>query len=206
MPIIYGIWADDARLPYYGSTTQTLAKRKKTHKGLYKLWKEKGDGSKCSSFDLFDAVGFDACQFEIVESLPDDISKDNLLLRERWNIENRPCINKHIPIRTDEEYVEYHRKYREERREEKQEYARQYHDTHKEEHKEYMREYHEEHKEEKKEYNQQYREAHKEELDEYQRQYYEAHKEEKKERARQRYARKRAERVEAFKALLKTDA
>lgn len=140
MPIVYGIWADDARLPYYGSTTKTLADRKAGHKYQYKLWKEEGSNN-FSCFAIFDAVGFDVCQFQIVEQLPDDISKDELLLRERWYIENCPCINKYIPIRTDEDYEEYHRKYREEHKEEKNNFMRQYHHSHKEQRKEYMRQY-----------------------------------------------------------------
>lgn len=160
MPIVYGIWADDARLPYYGSTMETLVDRQKNHKYQYELWKE-GITTKCMSFDLFDAVGFDACQFEIVEQLPEDTSKEDMLWRERWYIENCPCVNKYIPIRTDEEYKEYRR---------------------------------------------QYYEAHKEERDEYTRQYRKTHKEQIKEQRRQNRARKKAERVEAFKALLKTDA
>lgn len=55
------------------------------------------------SFDLFDAVGFDVCEFEVVEELPNDCTREQLLWRERWYIENCPCVNKLIPIRTDEE-------------------------------------------------------------------------------------------------------
>jgi hypothetical protein len=175
MPIIYGIWADDVRLPYYGSTILTISQRKAVHKNGYKKWK-KGNITKCCSFDLFHAVGFDACQFEIVERLPDDISNDDLRWRERWYIENCPCINKLIPIRTDEENVEYHR---------------QYNETH---------------KEEILENNRQYRETHRKELNQYWRNYYETHKEQRKEYQRRYNARKKAERIEAFKALLKTDA
>jgi len=131
MPIIYGIWADDARLPYYGSTRDTLAKRKTAHQELYNKWK-KGIKGKCSSFDLFDAVGFDACSFEVVERLPEDASKEDLLWRERWYIENCPCINKLIPIRTDDELKEYNTQYRKTHKNQRNQYQRQYRHINKE--------------------------------------------------------------------------
>jgi hypothetical protein len=151
-----------------------------------------GDVANCASFNLFDAVGFENCVFEIVEQLPEDCTKEQLLWRERWRIENCPCVNTYIPIRTADEYAEYHRNYREEHRDEKQEYAREYYATHKEKCSEKNRQYRDTHREKVSENNRQYRDTHREELSEYQRRYYEEHKEAKKERRRQNYARKKA--------------
>lgn len=110
MPLVYGIWADDARLPYYGSTDKTLAERRQLHKTQYKRWKE-GKIHGCAAFDLFDAVGFDACEFRIIEELPEDCSKEQRLWRERWYFDNCPCVNRNRPIRTKEEELEYNRTY-----------------------------------------------------------------------------------------------
>ena len=144
MPIIYDIWADDARLPYYGSAMTTLAERRRKHKALYKRWK-KDKGNYCSSFDLFDAVGFDACEFRVIEELPEECTKEQLLWRERWYFENCPCVNQQIPIRTREEILQYHRQYHAEhyteQRDDILERERQNYAKHRSAKLEYMRQY-----------------------------------------------------------------
>jgi len=179
MPIVYEILADDARLPYYGSAMTTLAERRRTHKNKYKDWKE-GKVRRCASFDLFDAVGFHACEFRVIEELPDDCSREQLLWRERWWIENHACVNRLIPIRTKDEIAEYNRIFRIEHRDEKLEYNRKYNAVHRDERAEKDRKYYAEHRDEKLERD---------------RKYYAEHRDEKLERMRQYRARKKAEKL-----------
>jgi len=103
----------------------TLAERRQLHKTQYKLWKE-GKVSGCAAFDLFDAVGFDACIFEVVEELPEDYSKEQRLWRERLWTDNHVCVNKYRPILTDDERIEYNRQYHVDHRSEALEKMRQY--------------------------------------------------------------------------------
>ena len=145
MPSIYAIYAAPCMLPYYGSRTMTPAKRRGNHKCTYRRWKE-GRGRYCSSFDLFDAVGFDACIFEVVEELPDDCSKEQRRMRERWWIENNVCVNRQIPIRTDDERIEYQRRYDDEHQVKIAEYQRQYRIEHQAEKAEYNRQWRSNHK------------------------------------------------------------
>ena len=105
MPIVYEILADEARLPYYGSTTTTLERRRRLHGTNYTRWKE-GKARHCAAHDLFDAVGFHACKFRVIEELPEDCSNEQLLWRERYWIENCPCVNRNRPIITDDEQKE----------------------------------------------------------------------------------------------------
>lgn len=99
------------------------------HRSLYNRWKD-GHGSHCAVFDLFDAVGVDACIFEIVAELPKTTTKSDLLWRERWWIENNPCVNIYRPILTEDERVEQTRQinqnYRTIHRHARNEYGRQY--------------------------------------------------------------------------------
>lgn len=86
---IYKISANG--LDYYGSTTQSLAKRFYEHRRGY-----------CSAKKL---LAYEDCKIELVENCPCD-DKVSLLLRERHYITNFPCINKLIPYFTDEEKKE----------------------------------------------------------------------------------------------------
>ena len=54
----------------------------------------------------------DACDdwdLEIVEILPNNSSKDEVLTREKWWVQNNECVNKQSPIQTAEELKEYKR-------------------------------------------------------------------------------------------------
>ena len=86
-------------LPYYGSTTQTLCKRKGRHVSDYKA---NGLKASCTS-----RIVIDAGDYEIiwVEDFPCE-NKDQLKARERYYIENRVCVNKNVPGRTNEEYYQ----------------------------------------------------------------------------------------------------
>jgi hypothetical protein len=86
-------------LPYYGSTTQTLCKRKGRHVSDYKA---NGLKASCTS-----RIVIDAGDYEIiwVEDFPCE-NKDQLRARERYYIENRVCVNKNVPGRTTEEWYQ----------------------------------------------------------------------------------------------------
>lgn len=89
---IYRITAGDKA--YYGSTTRCLRQRLAEHKCYHK----KGI-IKCSSFDLFN---LDNVKIELIEAFP-YTSREQMLMRERYHIENNDCINKMRPIATKEE-------------------------------------------------------------------------------------------------------
>ena len=77
---------------YYGSTTQKLHRRLIRHRCGY-----------CSSRVLF---GEDkTVRIILLENYPCDNRKE-LLLKERWYIENFECVNNNIPNRSPKEYRE----------------------------------------------------------------------------------------------------
>jgi hypothetical protein len=125
MPIIYAIYASPCHLPYYGSTSGTLAERKRSHNSGYKKSKA-GTVGKCSAYILFDEVGFENCIFETVECLPDDFTKKQILECEKVWIENNICINKNRPIRTEEERKSWEHTYYETNRERCKQYVSNY--------------------------------------------------------------------------------
>ena len=93
-------------LVYYGSTINPLCKRKGGHKEKFKL----GDLS-CKSSQLFQ-LGINDVKITLVENVI-CVSKEELLQRERFYIENNNCVNKYIPNRTKEDIQEYNKKYME---------------------------------------------------------------------------------------------
>ena len=99
---IYKLTCDG--LTYYGSTVQPLCVRLGGHKFDYKRWKN-GDCSHMTSCDLFDKGN---PIITLVESFPCQ-SKEELLKRERYYIENNDCVNKQMPGQTMQEYYEKHR-------------------------------------------------------------------------------------------------
>ena len=105
-----------AGMNYYGSTNQPLYERKANHKSHYKIWKSKG-GWKCGSYDILDAC--EDWDIEIIEILPVNSSKEEVLNREKWWITNNECVNKNSPLQTAEELKEYKRQWAEKNRREK---------------------------------------------------------------------------------------
>tara|TARA_R110000822_G_scaffold299451_1_gene422428 strand:- start:224 stop:736 length:513 start_codon:yes stop_codon:yes gene_type:complete len=77
---------------YYGSTTNTLARRMSEHRR-----------KECSSKILFDKYGVENCFIELVENYPCE-TKDELNKKEGEYIRNYKCVNKAIPGRTRKEY------------------------------------------------------------------------------------------------------
>jgi hypothetical protein len=90
---------------YIGSTTKKLLSQRMTkHRGDYKCWKNE-NGTKTTSFDLFDKYGIDNCKIILLE-LVKAKSKDELHSRESFFIKSLECVNKNIPGRTYKEYKE----------------------------------------------------------------------------------------------------
>lgn len=91
----------DNGLVYFGSTTQELSRRMDGHRGRYILYKN-GGSRLTSSCELFDKYGKENCIIVLVENCNFG-SKEELLARERFYIENNNCVNKRLPILYDEE-------------------------------------------------------------------------------------------------------
>ena len=95
---IYKLTCSNPDLVYYGSTTNYLSQRLRTHQE-YSRYKGKGI---CKSKILFDAGNV---EIELVEELSLK-NKEELSLRERYYIENNPCVNKQIPGRNHKEWMQ----------------------------------------------------------------------------------------------------
>jgi len=109
---IYRLVCEETGRQYIGSTSSTLTKRLHNHK--YQK-------SKCASHDFINPKIF------LIEDYPCD-RKDQLLMRERFHIENTDCVNLNRPIISQQERKEQVEKYYLNNRE-----ARlQYYETHKE--------------------------------------------------------------------------
>ncbi len=125
-------------LVYYGSTTQTLKQRFYRHK-------------KDNSYSSKEIMQYADTIIELVEHFPCETKKE-LLERERWYIENNPCVNMLRPIVTKEEEKEktkeWFKKNYEEHKEEIKQKVKEYQVTHKEVIAERRKKYYEEHKEE----------------------------------------------------------
>ena len=89
---IYKITSGDKL--YIGSTTQSLSQRLGGHKS------SKKHGGHCSSFEIINNTD---CQITLIELYPCN-SREELLARERYHIDKNPqCINKCVPILSNEE-------------------------------------------------------------------------------------------------------
>jgi len=139
---IYKLTVDGSNLVYYGSTTQPLWRRMQLHRSQYQCNK-----TQCTSKELFE-VGTPI--ITLVEKFPCN-SKEELHSRERFYIENNPCVNKCIPGRTPEEY-----KHTENRKETCVKYYQNNKDRY---HEQYL-----ENKDKKKAYDKEYREKNKERI------------------------------------------
>ena len=82
---------------YIGSTTQKLCNRMGQHLRDFKIGK-----NKCTCVKLLE---LGEVKIILIEECPCD-TKEQLLKRERYYIENTVCVNKYIPGRTIKEYYE----------------------------------------------------------------------------------------------------
>jgi hypothetical protein len=90
---------------YIGSTTKKyLSQRLTKHRENYNQYKN-GGRKQMTSFDLFDKYGIDNCQIVLLE-LVNVNSKEELHQREAHYIRTLKCVNKVIPLRTSNEYIE----------------------------------------------------------------------------------------------------
>ena len=92
---------------YIGSTCKTLKTRLSEHKSDYKRFL-KGLYNNVKSFDVLKNGDY---KIELLENC-DIKTKQELLERERFYIENNDCLNKNIPGRTDKEYKQYQKEYK----------------------------------------------------------------------------------------------
>jgi len=96
---IYKIHCNITGEDYYGSTELTMEHRISLH-----ISNAEGDSTRrCVSVQIFERNDW---SYEIMEEV-DYIIRVDLLIRERYYIENYPCINITIPYRTKEEKREY---------------------------------------------------------------------------------------------------
>ncbi len=84
---------------YYGHTVQRLSKRKSQHVADAR---DDTEGN-CTSRIIIEAGAY---RIVCLEDWP-CANVDEARARERWWIENHPCVNKHIPFRTQEEKIAY---------------------------------------------------------------------------------------------------
>ena len=126
---------------YVGSTTKHyLSQRMVNHRSDYKRYIEGKTKYIFSSFKLFDKYGVENCEISLIETVNAN-SNDELKAREKYYIQLLNCVNKNIPNRTHEEYLEYMK-----------EYNKEYNKNNNEKIKEYMKEYTEKNKDRIKEY------------------------------------------------------
>ena len=76
-------------------------------------------------FQLFDKYGIDNCRIVLVELCPCD-TKDELLKREAYHINEMECVNKCRPCITKQEKADYRKQYMSDHKEEIKKYKREY--------------------------------------------------------------------------------
>lgn len=97
MSKIYKI-SNSVGLCYIGSTTQKyLSRRLSCHKYHFKKW-QKGQNNYISSFEVIQGSNI---KIELLEEVKE---KTQLLIRERFYIDNLNCVNKNKPTRTAKEW------------------------------------------------------------------------------------------------------
>ncbi len=152
---IYCITCYETGEVYYGSTTQTVAKRIGKHrKGFRENQKGyvspgKNTPTYMSSFQILERNNYG---YSLVENYPCD-SKEQLHAREGWYILNNDCINKRVEGRSWDK--ERKKVYREENKEEIKERKKEYYERNKEKINEKSKAYREKNKEQIKAYREQ---------------------------------------------------
>jgi hypothetical protein len=114
---------------YIGSTTKLyLSQRFEKHRSDYKGWKL-GNGSKITSFNIFDKYGVENCEMYLIENV-NAKSKDELRAKEGYHIRNLKCVNRCVAGRTPKEYSKI---YNEENKDKIFNRKKKYREDHKEE-------------------------------------------------------------------------
>ena len=132
---IYQIVCDNTGLTYYGSTCEKhLSRRLSRHRNNYSDYLKNPENNYCTSFNILEGGNY---SIVLVEHFPCN-SKEELLQRERFYIENNECVNRNIPTRTYKEYYNdyrvlnaeklklYRKNYREKNKEKLDEYKKNY--------------------------------------------------------------------------------
>lgn len=176
---------------YYGSTTNFKA-RMYQHQTEYKKYiNDNNCLKKISYIDIYIKYGINNCKAEIIEEFSCN-TKEELLIRERYYIENHLCINKQLPITTKDEKKEYQIEYYNENNNEILNKKKQYYidnidkiKEYREKNKEIIKEndkqrrsnYRKNNKEEIAKSKKKYQNEHKDEISKYQKEYQEKNKE-----------------------------
>jgi hypothetical protein len=103
---IYRLTCANLDLVYYGSTTMTLNRRLRNHRGKYNAWKSEKLTYSCASFELFEAGDV---EIELVIYCPCD-TKRELEEVEQTFIDNDECVNSQRAFQTQEERKEQKKK------------------------------------------------------------------------------------------------
>jgi hypothetical protein len=103
---IYKLICNKTNNVYYGSTSQSLMKRRDNHRQQYKQYLK----GKCNFITSFEIIKDDDFIIELVESIEFNDKKE-LIARERYYIQNNDCVNKYIPSRTHKEYYIEHKEH-----------------------------------------------------------------------------------------------
>ena len=114
--IVYKIKCNITNEVYYGSTKQRLKDRIWTHKSP----------SACRSYLIVKRGDW---EIEILETFDNELEMKQ---REKYYINNFTCINKNNVLRTHEDLIEYHRRYREHNKDKVKEYQKRYMENNKE--------------------------------------------------------------------------
>jgi len=137
---------------YIGSTCKTLKTRLTNHKGSYKLFLK----GLCNNVRSFDILKNNDYKIELLENC-DIKTKQELIARERFYIDNNECLNHNIPGRSIKEW-----------RIDNQDYRKQYYIANKDKIKIYC--------DANKDKQREYRDANKDKIIEYKKLYYDVNK------------------------------
>ena len=128
---------------YYGSSVEPyLTNRLSKHRANYKQWLS-GKHNFVTSYEI---VKFEDAKIILVEDFPCN-TKDQLLAREQFYIDNNDCVNKRKSF-CGLSKLEYHKQYRLENKDKRNEYSKQYCTQNKEHFLEYQKHYYERNKKE----------------------------------------------------------
>ncbi len=159
---------------YYGSTTNFI-KRCGQHISKYNEYLNNINITHITYYDIYDKYDINNCKTEIIENYSCN-TKEELLLRERYYIDNYPCINKMRPIIYNDDKIQY----RNNNKQYKQKYDRLYQKQYRiDNHDKILldqKQYRQNNNELIKENNKNYRENHKSELNEFNNKYYDQNK------------------------------
>jgi hypothetical protein len=149
---IYAIRSYETDELYIGSTVEKLSKRMSKHRSSMKSWKN-GKTNYITSYKILE---YPTCYIELLETYPCN-SKEELCKKEGEYIRDMECVNKVIPSRTRQEYVN----------DNKEQIARtkkEHYEDNKQEILQKNKEYYEENKEHILQQNKEYREKNKEKI------------------------------------------